>query len=201
MRSPDPFRYPDKPHRRKHGPQGHKDYASFREWLRDEFDFRCVYCLYRERWGQKKGNFDLDHLVPRKIREDLALTYDNLVYACHTCNLTKSFATLPDPHAFAYSKCLRIEDDGSVTALNTQGETLIDELDLDDQQRAEFRHLILESVKLASESGRHDLIQKWLGLPSDLPDLSSKIPPGDNSRKAGLTRTWIRRQPKPDYYE
>lgn len=201
MRSPDPFRYPDSPHRRKHGPQGYADYSEFREWLRDEFDFRCVYCLFRERWGQKKGNFDLDHLIPRKIREDLALTYDNLVYACHACNLMKSFASLPDPHVHVYADCVRVEDDGSVTALNQHGETLIDELDLDDQQREEFRLLVLDSVKLANEAGKSELVRQWLGLPSNLPDLRSRKPPGDNSRKDGLALSWHQRRPRPEFYE
>ena len=44
-----PFEYPSSPHRRRHGPLGYADYASFRPWLRDEFSFRCVYCLLRER--------------------------------------------------------------------------------------------------------------------------------------------------------
>src|SRR5258708_6259440 len=47
----EPFQYPAAPHVRRHGPQGYADAASFRPWLRDEFTFRCVYCLQREVWG------------------------------------------------------------------------------------------------------------------------------------------------------
>ncbi len=43
-----PFRYPDGPHQRRHGPRGYASYESYRPWLRDEFAFRCVYCLTRE---------------------------------------------------------------------------------------------------------------------------------------------------------
>ena len=43
------YRYPNQTHRRKHGPQGYRAAAEYREWLRDEFLFRCVYCLERER--------------------------------------------------------------------------------------------------------------------------------------------------------
>lgn len=50
-----PFNYPDAPHRRRHGPRGYADYASYRPWLRDEFTFRCVYCLLREQWGLVRG--------------------------------------------------------------------------------------------------------------------------------------------------
>jgi len=201
MRSPDPFRYPALPHRRKHGPQGYADYDSFRQWLRDEFDFRCVYCLYRERWGQKKGDFDLDHLEPRVLREELALNYDNLVYACHSCNLDKSVGLLPDPHTHAYGECLRVEDDGSITPLNEAGETLIDELGLDDPHRHEFRQMVLETVKLASSEGRTNLLRLWMGLPSNLPDLSRCKPPGGNTRPAGVVVSWYAQREKPEIFE
>jgi hypothetical protein len=42
------FTYPAEPHLRRHGPQGYVDAASYRPWLRDDFAFRCVYCLFRE---------------------------------------------------------------------------------------------------------------------------------------------------------
>jgi hypothetical protein len=44
------FIYPHHPHVRRHSPRGYRDYRSYKPWLRDEFDFRCVYCLWRERW-------------------------------------------------------------------------------------------------------------------------------------------------------
>jgi hypothetical protein len=37
------FEYPLMPHVRRHGPAGYDDYASYRDWLRDEFTFRCVF--------------------------------------------------------------------------------------------------------------------------------------------------------------
>ena len=44
------FAYPRELHERRHGPLGYLDYGDYRPWLRDEFQFRCVYCLCRERW-------------------------------------------------------------------------------------------------------------------------------------------------------
>lgn len=57
--------YPATPHVRRHGPLGYKDYQSFKPWLRDEFTFRCVYCLLRERWFASFGSglFGVDHLI------------------------------------------------------------------------------------------------------------------------------------------
>ena len=45
-----PFTYPVTPHVRRHGPSGYANHAEFRQWLRDEFAFSCVYCLLREVW-------------------------------------------------------------------------------------------------------------------------------------------------------
>lgn len=41
----DVLAYPANSHERRHGPLGYVDYKSYKPWLRDEFTFRCVYCL------------------------------------------------------------------------------------------------------------------------------------------------------------
>lgn len=57
-----PFDYPATSRARRHGPSGYLLYASYRDWLRDEFEFRCVYCLLREKWVS--CGFHLDHFHP-----------------------------------------------------------------------------------------------------------------------------------------
>ena len=74
------FEYPSPAHIRRHGPQGYATYKSYRPWLRDEFAFRCVFCLAREQWGRESGEFDLDHFAPQATDPDLATNYDNLLY-------------------------------------------------------------------------------------------------------------------------
>ncbi len=44
------YDYPSVPHTRIHGPDGYTNYTSYKDWLRDEFEFRCVYCLNREKF-------------------------------------------------------------------------------------------------------------------------------------------------------
>jgi hypothetical protein len=44
------------------------DYESYRPWLRDEFAFRCVYCLTRETWGPLTGVYELDQFVAAAIQ-------------------------------------------------------------------------------------------------------------------------------------
>ena len=87
----EPFDFPP-PHVRRHGPRGYADYASFRPWLRDEFAFRCVYCLTRETWGSVTGMFDIDHYIPVAQLPDALLDYDNLLLACARCNAKKGTA-------------------------------------------------------------------------------------------------------------
>ena len=204
MRLPDPYRYPATPHHRKHGPAGYAHYREYKDWLRDEFDFRCVYCLHRERWGQVKGQFDLDHFDPQALRPDLALEYDNLVYACHSCNLDKSSRLVPDPHVHAYGACLRVEDNGEMTALNDQGTILIDELDLDAASRNEWRRTIIETVRMAVKTGEEELLLRWMALPENPPDLRKLRPPQGNSRTQGLAESWLERKTGcavPDLFE
>ncbi|GAH64905.1 unnamed protein product, partial [marine sediment metagenome] len=76
------FSYSANPHARKHGPAGYANPEQFREWLRDEFAFRCVVCLDREQWIGRIGKFHIDHIRPQATHPQSRLDYDNLVYVC-----------------------------------------------------------------------------------------------------------------------
>src|SRR5436190_11376792 len=104
------FVYPDEPHQRKHGPVGYTDYESFRDWLRDEFSFRCVFSLYREAWPQTR--FHIDHLISQKERPDLIYDYDNLILLEARLNLVKGKWRLPDPCKVALGKHLVVCTNG-----------------------------------------------------------------------------------------
>jgi 5-methylcytosine-specific restriction endonuclease McrA len=89
------FAYRSREHQRRHGPRGYASYRAYKPWLRDEFTFRCVYCLSRERWCPNgHEEFAVDHLIPRAASGDNALDYDNLVYACQSCNRNRQDAEL-----------------------------------------------------------------------------------------------------------
>lgn len=79
------FAYPASRKHRRHGPRGYARYDGYRPWLRDDFAFRCAYCLVREQWGRVTGEFDIDHFQPQSLRFDLAADYENLVYSCRRC--------------------------------------------------------------------------------------------------------------------
>src|SRR5881227_3700512 len=105
------FRYLAKPHVRRHGPRGYATHESYRPWLRDEFAFRCVYCLLREQWGRVRGVFDIDHFEPAAVRPGVA-DYDNLLYACATCNAAKRDLDVPDPLVVLLRENVRVSEDG-----------------------------------------------------------------------------------------
>ncbi len=188
------FNYDDDHRKRKHGPRGYKDYSGFRPWLRDDFDFRCVYCLNREQWGVLKGSFDIDHFIPREIDPGLELLYDNLVYACHRCNLTKSTSIIPDPHKCAFGECLEFNDDGTLSALNKEGQLLLELMDLNDPNLVSFRVLIVEVVELAEQAFNQIILARMFEVPHDSPNLMNLRPPDGNGRPEGLRRCWHSRK-------
>src|SRR6266568_2747876 len=97
------LRYPQLPHERRHGPAGYAEFISFKPWLRDEFAFRCVYCLVRERWNPSgAAGFGIDHILSQSVRPDLIGVYTNVVYACLECNAWKRDVLLPDPCAVSF---------------------------------------------------------------------------------------------------
>ena len=71
-----PFNYPVEPHQRRHGPQGYGSPESYRPWLRDEFAFRCVYCLDRELWQNSVGKFTVEQHSPELYRELMGYPVD-----------------------------------------------------------------------------------------------------------------------------
>lgn len=195
MQSPfplDPYAYPDKAHSRRHGPHGYADYSSYREWLRDEFEFRCVFCLRRERWDTRTSTWHLDHLVPQSIAPDKRLVYDNLLYVCHTCNSIKGDLFVPDPCSVAYGAALAVDSNGHITAGNADGEILIDVLRLDNPDHTEYRHRVLRTLRslYATDSVTFRL---WMSYPDDLPDLAKLRAPG-NMKPAGIQDSYFARR-------
>ncbi|MBC7821915.1 MAG: HNH endonuclease [Planctomycetaceae bacterium] len=187
------FAYPATRHVRHHGPYGYTDYESFREWLRDEFCFRCVFCLYREQWPQPVTSFDIDHFIPVAADPAGQCCYDNLLYACSRCNSVKNDKlAIPSPEDVALSDCLRVQSDGTIEALNDSGMLLIRLLKLDHPKLVRTRKLILETLQVLEGTAPLTYIE-WMRFPDELPDLSRKHASG-NSRPLGIQQSWLVRK-------
>jgi hypothetical protein len=175
------FEYPAQPHQRRHGPAGYKDYGSYRDWLRDEFMFRCVYCLHREQWYSRSGTFHIDHFVPVSADPQGVLQYTNLLYACTTCNEAKAdILGLPDPCSVSFRECIEIEAEGRANAKDVVGQRLCDVLRLNSAVNIAYRSRMIRILEAVLRSGEVALYEELMGFPSELPDLRSKrIPRND----------------------
>jgi hypothetical protein len=193
------FQYPQQVHVRRHGPLGYANFQSYKPWLRDEFQFRCVYCLWRERWvSVGEDAFSVDHLEPRAEAPHLIGNYDNLVYACCRCNSVKTDARrVLDPCQEAYGNHLEIQANGAIRGLTAQGREMIEICQLARPRITQARQRLLDLFRTLQESQTPDaasLLENFLGFPDNLPLLSHSRPPSGNSRPAGIAESCYQRR-------
>lgn len=196
---PQPFQYRESDHEWRHGPEGYDNYESYRRWLRDEFDYRCAYCLFREAWVPTLS-MTLDHFVAKVHDSSQAKVYENLRYACPSCNSRKSSKRLPCPLEALRAGAVEVLEDGTIVGKSLAARKLIKELGLDAPDYNQLRQDWLQIVALAKEhrADRHGpfagLYQRLMGYPNDVPNLSRSKPPR-NSRPAGVSKSaFARRQ-------
>jgi hypothetical protein len=151
-----------------------------------------VLCLHRERWLTTSA-FEVDHLVPVSERPDLKCRYTNLLYVCRRCNSLKTDLRIPDVCSIAYGSCLRVNEDGTIEALNREGRALVHILRLDRADRVRQRRMIIEMLIDAQKTANAQRLREWLGFPDDPDDLRNLKPPA-NSRLEGIEESWFSRR-------
>jgi hypothetical protein len=179
-----PFTYPNSPHVRRHSPAGYADYSSFKPWLRDEFQFRCIFCLVRERMCPNgQDAFSVEHLLPRSTHPHLTCAYTNLVYACSKCNSNKNDrGPVLDPCRSAYATHLALARDGTIQGTTREGKKLVRLLRLDREELNEFRKRTMRLVRAAHHNPGKQWAREvlaWLTYPADMPDLRTCRPPSN----------------------
>ena len=167
------------------GRRGYVHYESSRPWLRDEFTYRCVCCLQRERWGHVSGIYHIDHFHPIAVDQSQKTEYDNLLYVCARCNLAKRDLKVPDPTIHLTAHEVQVYPDGRLEGLTVAAKSLIARLDLDSPQARQWRVIWMRNVELARQFDQQQY-ERLMGFPDDLPDLSTLRPPGGNKRPAGV---------------
>lgn len=190
-----PFAYPQAAHDRQHGPQGYANYSEYRDWVRDEFVFRCVFCLWREVWWGGSAPFHLDHAAAQKNEPGLILVYENLLYLCTECNLKKQTRSLPDPCSTNLSDCLEVNADGTIKAKNEAGRRLVRVLRLDSPDRNLYRR------KMIALSQDPKFEREFFCYPHDLPDLRKRRPPASNTKPKGAENCHFARRERGDLEE
>lgn len=65
------------------------DYKKYKPWLREDFEYACVYCTIHE--GEFGGfhSFHVEHFKPKSKFPALETVFTNLLYACWRCNSFK----------------------------------------------------------------------------------------------------------------
>ena len=122
------FHHPSALAPRRHGPRRYLDYTSFKAWLRDEFTFRCVYCLTREQWRPAgHEDFSVEHFIAQVTDPQLRSAYDNLFYVCCACNAARRDIWLPlDLAREPLGAHWRITRDGVAESLTAEGAQFIE---------------------------------------------------------------------------
>lgn len=179
------FAYPTARESRLHGPAGYESHESYRPWLRDEFAFRCVYCLKREAWGQATADYDLDHFKPHSVSPELRFDYLNLIYACRRCNLVKLDHIIDDPVQTLTRQNLTLRPEGSLVGGEPRVDRLILQLDLNSPRMCKWRVMWIRIVQLAREQDPN-LHRLLVGYPENLPDLTRLRPPVNTKPKSVL---------------
>ena len=133
--------------------------------------------------------------MPVSERPDLECRYANLLYVCRRCNSLKAGIAVPDPCSIAYGNCLRVNEDGTIEAINNsaEGRMLVRTLRLDRPERVRQRRMIIEILVDAQKTANARRLRDWLGFPDDLDDLRILKPP-TNNRLEGIEESWFSRR-------
>ena len=142
----------------------YRDYTEYRALLRQDFRYRCAYCLTHEYFLGGEAGCCIDHHHPINgphARPDLIADYSNLYWCCRECNENKS-DIWPSPQEMEQGirfldPCLPEDDhdlhwhvlpDGVLTPLTQAGEYTIEHLKL---WRPQLQHLRAQIYRCQEE--------------------------------------------------
>jgi hypothetical protein len=199
---PRPFDYAVSAPGRRHEPAGYDHVQRFKPWLRDEFKFRCVYCLFRERWyGSGCECFSVDHLVPRSEQggSERECEYQNLTYSCLRCNANRGAQSVLNPNENKFHEHLTVnEQNGWIEGLSPLGDKTVRLLKLNhprfiDRRKQSFMILSLKH-EFPNHPKAHELFVREFGFPDDLPDLRTLKPPKGNPTNSEKSCYYVLRE-------
>lgn len=109
-----------------------------------DFDNKCAYCDDSDKYAGGSKMYHVEHFAPKDKFPELKYRYDNLLYACPFCNISKSNKWpsdqsnisvvgnrgFVDPCTQEYNKHLIRKDDGAIGYITPLGEYMFFELKL-----------------------------------------------------------------------
>jgi hypothetical protein len=165
-----PFRYSNKLHRRTADPGPFSNYRAYKKYLRREFRQKCVYCRMPDTM-LGKSCFGVDHYLPKSDFPGLKKAWENLFYACHSCNTFKGKFS-PEPDLFIPNPCKHrvaqyMQFNGpDIETFDPVGDFTVRLLALADTEIRKYRDYMLRSIKKLKRERvrlREDLAypEKW----------------------------------------
>lgn len=67
-----------------------KTNSSNKKRLAIDFEHKCAYCDDSDKYSGGYNTYHVEHFAPKEKFADLEFTYDNLLYSCPYCNISKS---------------------------------------------------------------------------------------------------------------
>jgi len=133
----------------------YRDYTEYRALLRQDFHYRCAYCLTHEYFVGGEAGCTIDHHRPLRgphARPDLLAEYTNLYWCCRECNENKG-DIWPSPEEYArgyrfldpcqpeddHDRHWHVLPDGILDPLTPTGEYTIERLKLWRPQLQHYR--------------------------------------------------------------
>ncbi|MDF1814040.1 MAG: HNH endonuclease [Verrucomicrobiales bacterium] len=172
---------------------GYSNARSYHPWLRDEFAFRCIYCLNREQWGRVTGEFDVEHFLSQARVPSLATIYSNLFNACSRCNSAKGTREVPEPTKNLASQTIPIQSDGRLEPFTDEARSLIEKLRLNSPSMVRWRLIWMRNIELAREYDPEQF-SRLMQYPDDLPNLENLRPPEGNAKPEGIEQSYYMRR-------
>jgi len=71
---------------RRHSVPHFNAYQKYKPYLREDFQYRCVYCSIHENEYSGPRGFTVEHFRPKSKFAHLINEYENLLYGCEVCN-------------------------------------------------------------------------------------------------------------------
>src|SRR5262249_39905090 len=144
---------------RRSDPPQKSNYRDYKPILREDFQYRCAYCLLHEGdpYGGGLRHFQIDHFRPRVKFPLLLTTYSNLYYCCAWCNRNKGQKwptddqqqrgfSFVDPCAEdLYETHAKLESDGGLTSHSSAGDYTIREIRLNSRMLKRLRRNRIEA--------------------------------------------------------
>jgi len=121
-----------------------KSNASNKKRLVEDFDHRCAYCDDHDRYTGGYNSYHVEHFAPKEKFPELEYDYNNLLYSCPYCNISKSNKWISndasvcvendkgfvDPCTDDYYNHLKRERNGRIVPCTKLGEYMHNELKL-----------------------------------------------------------------------